>query len=259
MSEHNCKLCKFKSTTKAKLAIHKKTTKHLSNVNTMVNTMDADLPAVNAELRTRNIALQAQVDILMKCLQIKPPVEEPTDLINFDSIYIPFIESLGECTKATFESDEFKEEMAELRTHHDQAGEITDDNCIEMFVRESNIPHIEMITTYGDNHAFGQFVIDHVLSKCSYKISDAYKGRIRLYNGDWLTVEDSIDKIGEIFFNMKMYLTKYLKGLSYYRLYDSKTRELIEIGDHPTVRKLLSKLRFFNKEDEINWMLRELQ
>lgn len=249
MPEYICECCAFKSRDKTLYKKHLETLKHKKLSNSMEGE-DKQLALINeiTILKEENNALKKELQIykqVIKDLGIqlkKEESENEEELYNWDP------SKLIEKVYIDAKDVELIEKLAELRTSDDLVETITIDNAFEAFFHneKNNLPflkdYLEMLK--NPNH-LGNVVIKHVLDNCSFKVTDRYNTKFKIYKDGWIKPSVSYDMLTDLIMNVYVNIKQYNKLLQHYYTYDSKLREINPYRldqIKPKIRELDSKI-----------------
>lgn len=282
MPEYVCDCCNFKTNIKSKLENHNETNKHLLNISLLEqsNNIHKETDEIIQELKIKIATLEGQIQVYKllfpnKSEVVSQPIEkededekeDETDKvlegneISCDEVIENFINSLELDI-----TDELKECIAELREKDDNLYDINVDNVYETFVNNPtpcHLPYIEEFSNMNREHIYSKIIMKNVLSVCSIDITEKYKGRFKLFSqGKWLDVEESREKIIQLFPPINAHFKKYIKLLTYYFCYDSK-RKCFDEFKEPIIKPITKSITrdIYNQleyTEEIPFMLKVL-
>ena len=265
MPEYICNCCAFKSKDKTLYKKHLETVKH-KRLSSSMEGEDNQLALINEntllkeEIQSLKKELQTYKQVI-KDLGLKLKKEESEEEEELYNNWDPT--NLREEVDIDIKDVHLIETIAGLRTSDDLVETITIENAFDAFFRneKNNLPfvkdYLEMLE--NPNH-LGDVIIKHVLDNCSFKVTDKYKGRFKLYKDGWIKHSESYDMLTDLIMHVWVNIKQYNKIFQHYYTYDSKLREINPYRldqIKPKIRELDSKINI-NSETLIEYICEKM-
>lgn len=230
MPEYICECCDFKTMDKTRYAKHLETLKHKKLINSM-DGEDKQLALTNEntvlkeEIKSLKLKLEVYKEVI-KELGVKLQTEhsdEETQYYDFDPS--KFLEEVD----IDVSNELLIEEIAALRTSDDLVTKVTVDNAFEAFFHNerNNLPFLKDYLEMIENPLhLGDLIISKVLDECSFKVTDKYKHKYKLYKDGWLKPSKSAELLEQLIFDVWVNIKCYNKLWLYYYGYDSNLRTM---------------------------------